>query len=434
MTWMFIPSPSCPSAWDWGDWSGLSSWLAFHRGLSLGWKGKPTPPLSWRRAWNREGWTRHLSGMTLPSSTADRGVASWMSSLRATRASRTLSQGRDGGQAMSAGSGMTSGAWFAKWSPASSGWRTCQGTFLGRSDEYSETWPRAGGLRNGTAFLRRPSVPLTSAIGSSSLLPTPTAQASGGSGSAGYSTESGRAEGVTLTDAIVRGFLPTPTAADGHRASDTYARGNHTLMGALREILPTPMTANRKLHDAALLPTPTASLGGKGSGESSNRDGGPSLLSALGILPTPTSRDWKSGKSSEATRSRNARPLNEVVLPTPTAKTYGNNRGGAAGRTGPARPSLETLARHMLPTPRSSGSSNAGGSSSAKVAKARGTFISGYLSPYFVEWMMAIPVGWTELVPTAFTALETPLSMWQPSGPFVFLPGGSVSSHAPEAP
>jgi len=72
MTWMFIPSPSCPSAWDWGDWSGLSSWLAFHRGLSLGWKGKPTPPLSWRRAWNREGWTRHLSGMTLPSSTADR--------------------------------------------------------------------------------------------------------------------------------------------------------------------------------------------------------------------------------------------------------------------------------------------------------------------------------------------------------------------------
>ena len=33
------------------------------------------------------------------------------------------------------------------------------------------------------------------------------------------------------------------------------------------------------------------------------------------LWPTPTARDYRSGKSSEATRSRNARPLSEVAAP-----------------------------------------------------------------------------------------------------------------------
>ena len=39
---------------------------------------------------------------------------------------------------------------------------------------YSETWPRAGMMRNGTAYQRRPLAPLTAVTGYS-LLPTATA-------------------------------------------------------------------------------------------------------------------------------------------------------------------------------------------------------------------------------------------------------------------
>jgi len=35
------------------------------------------------------------------------------------------------------------------------------------------------------------------------------------------------------------------------------------------------------------------------------------------FLPTPTQRDWRSGKASEATMNRNSRPLNEVVVSGP---------------------------------------------------------------------------------------------------------------------
>lgn len=60
------------------------------------------------------------------------------------------------------------------------------------------------------------------------------------------------------------------------------------------------------------------------------------------LLPTPTCRDFRSGRASEATHAKNARPLNEVVT-------------------------------------RSTGKA--------------------LLKPPFVEWMMGFPIGWTESKP-----------------------------------
>src|SRR5579875_1469170 len=54
------------------------------------------------------------------------------------------------------------------------------------------------------------------------------------------------------------------------------------------------------------------------------------------LWPTPTARDWRSGKSSARTRARNSRPLNEIAAP-----------GGA-------------------------------------------------LNPLWVEWLMGFPPGWTD--------------------------------------
>jgi hypothetical protein len=57
-----------------------------------------------------------------------------------------------------------------------------------------------------------------------------------------------------------------------------------------------------------------------------------------GIWPTPTARDWRSGKASEATMERNARPLSEAV--------------------------------------------------------------GGQLNPEWVEWLMGFPPGWTDCGPS----------------------------------
>lgn len=44
--------------------------------------------------------------------------------------------------------------WFAKYDRDSSSWKTAQHSLLGDLDEFSETWPRWGSMRNGASFLR----------------------------------------------------------------------------------------------------------------------------------------------------------------------------------------------------------------------------------------------------------------------------------------
>src|SRR5690606_9779779 len=58
---------------------------------------------------------------------------------------------------------------FASFDPATSSWRTLQRCFLEGWMSYSETWPRAGMMRNGIAFRRQPLAPITSVIAFSSL-------------------------------------------------------------------------------------------------------------------------------------------------------------------------------------------------------------------------------------------------------------------------
>jgi hypothetical protein len=104
-------------------------------------------------------------------------------------------------------------------------------------------------------------------------------------------------------------------------------------------------------NECGLLPTPTAgdsrAARNKTAGRSpdSQHHDGITLTDALwmGMLPTPTQRDWKSEEASDETLNRNARPLNEVV----TSQT------GEAG-----------LMR---------------------------------LNPLFVAWMMGYPPGWLDV-------------------------------------
>lgn len=102
----------------------------------------------------------------------------WMSSAAVSRVRILAEPAQDEGSAASVrGSGGKWRAWLASFDLSGFSWRTSQ-TFLKVNGElglaeFSETWPRSGMTRNGTAYRLPPLVPLMRGTGSGSL-PTPT--------------------------------------------------------------------------------------------------------------------------------------------------------------------------------------------------------------------------------------------------------------------
>jgi hypothetical protein len=89
------------------------------------------------------------------------------------------------------------------------------------------------------------------------------------------------------------------------------------------------------------------------------------LHQAVRCFPTPSARDGRSGKASEATHDRNSRPLNEVVwrmYTTPIADGVGHRK-----------------------RPYSQG------------GEALSLQVGGHLNPTWTEWLMGFPLGWTDL-------------------------------------
>ena len=198
---------------------------------------------------------------------------------------------------------------------------------------FSETWPKSGSMRNGRAYARPTQGRLTVASGSSSspgllptpvvtnragmspsaatlrgtrgtdlgpaigeLLKTPTAQLAVNGGSQHPDKRKAGGHGPTLADQVEY-LLPTPTAADGERASASYARGNPTLGGAL---LPTPSVADalgghltrggdrsRELllgGIVKLLPSPAAHDSGSSPAEHLRKKPGRSQVTSLQVI------------------------------------------------------------------------------------------------------------------------------------------------------
>lgn len=73
-----------------------------------------------------------------------------------------------GSLASGPGSGASTFESFASFDLDSSSWRTSQRCLLEGWTSYSETWPRAGMMRSGTAYRLPPLAPLTAVTGSSS--------------------------------------------------------------------------------------------------------------------------------------------------------------------------------------------------------------------------------------------------------------------------
>lgn len=218
----------------------------------------------------------------------------------------------------SGGSGQQPTWSFATYDPDGSCWRTCRVSLDGEWETYSATWPRAGMTRNGTAYPRPPSAPLTDAT-VSSWLPTPTASPGGYN----QSPSPGAAVRPSLSTMARTGLWPTPTA----RVGDPRRGTPSPRLARLRY-----RSGRRNLDDAMTLwPTPRASDGERG--------GRGDLLAMVRTGQSSRRRDW----------------------PTPTARDAGRGKGWE----GPGRPLSEA--------------------------------VGGPLNPTWVEWLLGLPMGWTDL-------------------------------------
>lgn len=275
MTWLFVPSEYCPSApaeaASTTEFIKLWRASAYHVVLSVTSNGTLLQrPFLWP-GWHYRNWIRRLSGMTLPRSMLERGVARWISSLRDSRASQSAKQVEAEASKTSAGFGPQSCAAFARYDPPSCSWKTCPDSSNEAQTLSSATWPPSGSMRSGICFPRPRRAPRS--VGNAGsvwptpdasvfkdsqsvemyearkrretakryngngggtpsamavrLWPTPTAVDSRSSAAAHLSTDSGRHAGVTLTDAS-RAW-PTPTARDGKGAFTGHRNGGRDL-------------------------------------------------------------------------------------------------------------------------------------------------------------------------------------------------------------
>ena len=253
MAWVYLPESAALS-------SACSSPCP-HTVPSLLWRKKPLTSRVWRRECKRGTLAGALSGLMLKPSALSRGVASWISSLRAIRASRSARAASSSAPQTHDGSGPTS--------PASSERSSQNGCSL---KTWSATSPTA---------LSTPG--MTFAEWASSL----------------RAESSPRLKSARRTFAEGYSFWPTPVTSAGDRGPTTYSRGNPSMLLAAR-LWARPIARARNsptsnhaclIRQARLWATPTveAAEGRKGA----YAQGGMGIQAQARLWATPSATDAK---------------------------------------------------------------------------------------------------------------------------------------------
>lgn len=195
-------------------------------------------------------------------------------------------------------SGATWRGSLARYDHASRSWKTVQHSFLEDSDESSVTWPRSGTTVAGQCYLLPMSVRRIGGGESGLWLPTPCAtDAHPYTGGELFRSRNGtiRARNTDGTSSN-RGLSatvewPTPTVNGNYNKAGLSAKSGDSL--ATAAVWRTPNTVDSK----------GGTRNGKGQVQLCHQ--------VRETMATPTARDWRSGKASEATHARNSRPLSE---------------------------------------------------------------------------------------------------------------------------
>lgn len=371
-----------------GSISELTSQQADALAQSAALSGKLSPPRSWRRAWQTKPWLRRLSGATCEPSTADAGAESWIASLRATRASRSVSLASVVESAILATCGPKSLASLRKSSPASCSSRTSAATSLWDSrlsDASSKEW----GIELRRDCLRRlKSARRTSGSGcSSSAWPTIRVE---------DAESCGQHPGATDALNKTAEMWPTPDANPEAPNSSTNRGSDH---GGERPRLTVQGLGNR----ATMWTTPNVPTRGKESKESKESkerrgSGGVDLQTQADAWPTPGANDHKGSAEMGQRRGQ----LDEATehWQTPPAGG-GGSRSRSRERIGEkliAGQAEHTTSACSHPDP---AISKAGDESSKSGPTSRPR-----LNPAFVTILMGLPEGWVNFEPIDLASFE----------------------------
>ena len=409
MTWLHVP-PSCLSAPALADsTSGSDSPATPALWVTL--SGMPTlRPSSWR-GWRTRGWRKLLSGTTSPPSTAARGVESWISSLRDSRASLPARQESGSGLTTSGGSGPRSSESSASARRPSYSLRTCQASFPFAEgfEPFSGDWPRSGTMRSGERSARPRSERPTYGSEFSSWA---TPQAADG-GKVSKRTTLNRPDGtpfqISLTQQAVRLQWPTPDTSDRGQGPSQDSRNSLTIERAAQHWA-TPAARDAKGHtitaahpdgfnktlsnEAALWATPTTQ-------DAENTQ--------AALWPTPQAHDAVGGKTPEqveAMRLRTGagvRNLNETAAkwPTPDANAMNDGENPETWRARQARLKVEKKNGNGAGVPLAVRAAEASIHLDPTTPKDGALTSSGgrVLNPLFCEALQNWPLGWSCVCP-----------------------------------
>lgn len=169
-------------------------------------------------------------GMTFAPLTGSRGaeLLTWFLAGFPAKTSAALEKERESTE-REAGYGAKWQGSFATYSPATSSWKTAQCSLLEDSDEFSETWPRWGLMRDGECFPVTMQAEFTYASASGLRLPTPR---SCSAMAARITENTANAKFPNLETVLARLTLPTLGANEGKGSSKKRFIGSPDFRGA----------------------------------------------------------------------------------------------------------------------------------------------------------------------------------------------------------
>ena len=329
-------------------------------------------------------------------------VHSRLSSLVGSLASRTPSPASATPAPTSATSGTNASECFGIYDPSSRCSRTSQACLpLSQelfSTEFLATWPRSGTLARGKLYQRQTLAHHIDGIGSGSsvLMSWPTATVTSGAQDADNPTP-GQTGGTTLAGAVQRDWL-TPRANEPEESALAFSlrngdRGLHCHGSLSSQVKDWPTAASRDYK------------GESGAGRQ-ERKGHPAdtLPNAIALAESSGPPPKASGPLGPDSRSSDGSRQESWATPT------GDDANNATRESG----AFQSLTRQVVqtedwPTPSASGETGGptgleGGSGNRQKLKDLGhsEMTAGKLNPSWVETLMGLPIGWTQL-PHKFT-------------------------------